>query len=103
MRLRADLGLILALSGHKGEAGRILASLVEEAKSNSVSLVQLGCIRYALGKEDEAFDSLRRALARRAIDLPEVRMAPELGRLHSDPRWLEIEATMGLPPIAGGS
>jgi adenylate cyclase len=103
MRLRADLGLILALSGHKGEAGRILASLVEEAKSNYVSLVQLGCIRYALGKEDEAFDSLRGALARKDIDLPEVRMTPGLGRLHSDPRWLEIEAAMGLPPIAGGN
>ncbi|HEV2226360.1 MAG TPA: hypothetical protein VGR56_06095 [Nitrososphaerales archaeon] len=94
---KADLGLILALSGNQQEANEILEDLARASKTSYVSTVKIACIQYALGMQKEAFSSLRRAYERKAIDLPEVRLIPELSQLLSDPRWLALEALMSLP------
>jgi hypothetical protein len=56
----------------------------------------MACILYGLGRKDEAFDNLETAYKRREIDLPDIRMIPEMSELRADPRWTSIENRMGL-------
>ena len=96
---KGDLAAILALSGQESEANSILEELIEASKKTYVSNVQLAAILYNLGRDSEAFDNLERAYERRAIDLPDVRVAVNYGKLRADPRWISIEKHMGLPPL----
>jgi Flp pilus assembly protein TadD len=93
---QADLALLLVLAGQKEEAGSILNHLKEASKSTYVSDVQMACILYSLGRHDEAFEHLEKAYARRSIDLPDIRLIPEMGELRADPRWISLETRMGL-------
>lgn len=92
----ADLALVLAANGEKDEASQILARLGEASKTAYVSLVQLACVRFALGDLEGAFKNLEEAFERRSIDLPEIRLLPEMSALRLDPRWISIETRMGL-------
>jgi len=93
---KASLCELLALCGEENEANQILTELIEASKTSYVSLVQMACIQYALGNLDEAFENLNQAFERKSIDLPEIRLMPEMERLRSDSRWLAIESRMGL-------
>jgi len=95
---RAGLAFILALSGAREEATSLLNTLQEQASTTYVSQIQVAATLDALGRRDEAFARLEEAYRRRAIDLVEVRLIPELASLREDPRWKSIEARMGLPP-----
>jgi len=96
--IRAGLAFILALSGAREEAVAVLNALEEEASTTYVSQIQVASILFALDRRDEAFARLEEAYRRRAIDLVEIRLVPELAPLREDPRWRSIEARMGLPP-----
>ncbi len=96
LAFKAELGLLLALAGEKEEASAILKSLQRSSKTAYVSNVQMACILYALGRKDEAFDNLESAFKRKEIDLPDIRLIPEMNGLRADPRWVSIETRMGL-------
>jgi TolB-like protein/Flp pilus assembly protein TadD len=93
---KADLAFLLALAGCSDEAESILSELKSISKKSYVSNVQMACIEYSLGRHDEAFEDIERAYQRRAIDLADIRMIPELDKLRADPRWISIETRMGL-------
>jgi adenylate cyclase len=101
--LQADLAFLLALVGHGQEAKSILDQLKELSKKTYVSGVQTACILYVLGKQDEAFEYLEQACERRAIDLPDIRLLPEMRQLCEDRRWISIENRMGLPHLNMGT
>jgi adenylate cyclase len=96
---KADLAAILALSGESEEAIAILNELEEASKNAYVSNVQKAALLFNLGRHDEAFENLEKAFERRAIDLPDIRVWPHVGKLLADPRWKSIEKRMGLPPM----
>jgi TolB-like protein/Flp pilus assembly protein TadD len=93
---KADLAVLLALAGQKEGANSLLNGLKEASKTTYVSNVQMACILYSLGRQDEAFDNLEKAYERRAIDLPDVRLMPYMSALRAEPRWISIESRMGL-------
>jgi tetratricopeptide (TPR) repeat protein len=94
--LKAGLAFLLALAGQRDEATSILKTLQLSSRTTYVSNVQMACILYGLGRKDEAFDNLETAYKRREIDLPDIRMIPEMSELRADPRWTSIENRMGL-------
>ena len=94
--LKAGLAFLLALAGQRDEATSILKTLQLSSRTTYVSNVQMACILYGLGRKDEAFDNLETAYKRREIDLPDIRMIPEISELRADPRWTSIENRMGL-------
>src|SRR5438093_1114359 len=94
--LKAGLAFLLALAGQRDEATSILKTLQLSSRTTYVSNVQMACILYGLGRRDEAFDNLETAYKRREIDLPDIRMIPEMSELRADPRWTSIENRMGL-------
>jgi tetratricopeptide (TPR) repeat protein len=96
---KADLASILALSGQSEEATTILNELEEASKNAYVSNVQKAALLFNLGRHDEAFENLEKAFERRAIDLPDIRLWPHVGKLLADPRWKSIEKRMGLPSM----
>ncbi len=94
---KADLAFLLALVGRKEEARTLLDELTEDSKHVYVSPVQRACIQFHLGNSDEAFASLETAFERRAIDLVDIRLVPEMSELRADTRWKSLENRMGLP------
>lgn len=96
---RGGLGVLLAASGHAEEAQTILAELKAGGEPLATSSVRTGCLLFLLGRTDEAFADLERAFDRKAIDIVDVRLVPELERLRNDARWRSIERRMGLEPI----
>jgi len=94
---KADLAFLLTLTGKKEEAGSILRELQTASKNSHVSNVALARILFCLGRRDEAFVSLEKAFKRKEIDLPDIRLIPEMVDLRADPRWAHIEKRMGLP------
>jgi hypothetical protein len=51
---------------------------------------------FRLGRSEEAFLKLEKAYRRRAIDLPDIRLIPEMADLRQDLRWVSIETRLGL-------
>jgi len=97
---QAALGWLLALVGQKEEAESILEALLETTSKVYLSQVRLACLLSALERDDEALAFLEEAYRARAIDLPDVRLIPQLDRLRADPRWRSIEQRMGLSPLS---
>jgi len=96
---RADLAIILARAGHRKEASAMLAELEEISRHSHVSPVQLAFLLESLGRRDDAYVKLESAYERRATDLANVRLVPELAELRADSRWRSIERRMGLPEL----
>jgi len=98
---KADLALLLAAAGRKQEAESMLDELKEVSKYAYVSNVQLACVQYALGRQDDAFENLEIAYKRRAIDLGDILMMPAMKELRRDSRWISIQSRMGLGGESG--
>ena len=96
LAFKAALAFLLAMVGQRDEASSILENLQHSSRTTYVSNVQLACILYSLGRKDEAFDNLETAYKRKEIDLPDIRLIPEMSELRADQRWASIEDRMGL-------
>jgi tetratricopeptide (TPR) repeat protein len=97
---KGELGRTLALTGNKTEASSALDELEKMSARVYVSDVQIAAIQYCLGKENEAFENLEKAFRRKSIDLPDVRLWSGMDNLRADPRWVSIEARMGLRNVS---
>jgi tetratricopeptide (TPR) repeat protein len=84
---RADIAQLLAVSGNASEAQRILDELLLQEKSAYVSSYDIAVIYTALGKPDEAFAWLDRAVEQRPFWLSLIKVDPRLGILRADPRF----------------
>ena len=94
-----QLGLaeILAHSGRKDEAQRILDDVLKEAGDGQVLPVSFGEVEFALGRWDEGFKWLEKGLAGRDVGLLYFGSTqdPHIEKYRSDPRWKEIDAKIG--------
>lgn len=95
---RGFLGYLYAVSGHQGEAQKLLAQLRNEAKSKPVSAYNIARIYTGLGEKEQAFSWLERAIAERDSNLtmPGLKPDVQLDTLRSDPRFQELLQRMHL-------
>jgi len=95
---RGFLGYVYALSGRRGEAQKLLAQLLDEAKSKPVSAYNIARIYSGLGEKEQAFSWLERAIAERDSNLtmPGLKPDVQLDTLRSDPRFQELLRRMHL-------
>jgi TolB-like protein len=90
---RLGLAFVYAEQGRRGESQRLLDEVGKEHPDFS-SAVATGYAR--LGKRDEAFEWLDRALRERDGGVLEVRVGPLFQPLRADPRWKPFLRRIGL-------
>ena len=56
----------------------------------------IGTVLFGLGKSDEAFEYMDRALEERSTGLFYFRNSPWLEKFRADPRWASLERRIGL-------
>mgnify|MGYP000719466051 CR=1 FL=1 len=99
---RSGLGYALAVAGQREEAEECLELLRErEKKDPDVSLeIDFMILHAGLGNFDEAFAHLENAFEQRLGSLIFVLANPGWGALVGDPRFDDLLARMGLPPMS---
>jgi TolB-like protein len=95
---RALQGVALALAGRKAEARAELQRLTDLARQQYVSAYDLASISAALGDADGAFAWLDHAVVERSSLLSTLRVDPVMDGLRADPRYLDFENKIGMPP-----
>jgi tetratricopeptide (TPR) repeat protein len=88
-------GIACVKLGRRGEALRIVADLLERAKQAYVSPVLLAGLYFALGEDDQGFESLDKAYDERDSRLLEIKVLPEFDCVRSDPRFKELLERVG--------
>src|SRR5215204_4481103 len=86
----ADLARILAESGKKGEARKILKKLEAASKEHYISPVNYAKIHQALGATEKVFANLEKGLEERAVRLPYLLIDPQFDAIRNDERFREL-------------
>jgi Tfp pilus assembly protein PilF len=94
---RATLGHIDARNGKIEQARTILSELIQAAKSDRASWLDVAGIYAGLGEKDHAFAALDLAFQRRDSRLTMLLNIETLEPLHSDPRFADLLRRVGLP------
>ena len=95
----ADLGLIYAIQGRRGEAKTILEKLRVQPPSEVSNYEFVMAKLYAgLGERDKAFDLLAKACEKHLARAIWMRVDPDLDPLRSDPRFDQILRRVHLLP-----
>jgi tetratricopeptide (TPR) repeat protein len=94
--MRAALGHAYALAGRRSDAERVLATLLETRRTAYVAAYTIALLVSALGRDDEAFQWLHRAVDERDNWLVYANVDPRLRNLRQDPRFVEILEGVGL-------
>ena len=96
----AYLGQAYARTGRQDEAQKILARLIEEAKSRYVSAYNFAVLLLALGEKDRAMGELERAYREGSgNDIFTIKIDPILDDLRGEPRF-EVLVQKIFPPAA---
>jgi len=96
-RLIALIGWVHARSGHRAEALGIARKLKASAESEPEVARELAAIYAALGDNEQAFFWLDKTYQLDRTELGELKCAPELQNLRSDPRFRDLLRRMNLP------
>jgi serine/threonine-protein kinase len=86
----ADLARVLAESGNRAEARRILKKLEAAAKEHYISPVNYAKIHQALGATEKVFESLEKGLDERAVRLPYLLIDPQFDPIREDAQFKEL-------------
>jgi adenylate cyclase len=97
---QAVLGWAYGSAGRRDGAGRILDELARGSAGGPVSPVWTALLELALGKQEEAFRMLEKALIVKDPDLLLFASLPWFKDYRLDPRWERIEARMGLSKLS---
>ncbi len=89
-------GVVLAMCGKPAEARHALDALEALRRHRYVAADGVAAILTALGRTDEAFGELSRAVEERAFTMPMALVEPMFVPLHQDPRWSELQRRMGV-------
>ncbi len=84
------------MGGKTDEAGRILSELESQLDERYVSPADIAMLHGHLGRIDQAFEWLHRAVEQRAPWLGFLRIDPIWDPLRSDPRFSAIEQSIGI-------
>ncbi len=91
------LGLLLAKSGKRYEAEKLLTELKQKATRNYVQGYTFAIIYIGLGDKTEALNWLEKHMEARSETANAYAVAPELDDLHSEPRFKAMLKRMNLP------
>jgi tetratricopeptide (TPR) repeat protein len=94
--LKAELGHAYAVSGQRKEALKILNELNDVAKQRYVSPYDMAILHIGLGDTDQAFAWLEKSFTERERWMLQLKVAPFLDPLRSDPRFAELVQRVGV-------
>ena len=92
------LAAALAKAGRMPEAADMLRDMQERQRKGETFWVPIAFTAVALGKPDLALQSLERAVIKRDAILYEYAFDPIFDPIRSDPRFVALWRSMGLPP-----
>jgi serine/threonine protein kinase/tetratricopeptide (TPR) repeat protein len=93
---RAQIGHVLAVSGKREEARRVLGELLEKSKTEPVSPWGIALIYTGLEDDQHAIDWLEKAYQARSFDLLYIKVDPRFDRLRLNPRFTQLLTQMRL-------
>jgi serine/threonine protein kinase/tetratricopeptide (TPR) repeat protein len=88
---------VYTTSGYPAAIKRIIELRLELAKRSYVDPARIGFLYAELNDKDQAFTWLEKAYSEKSDLLGFIKVAPELDRLHSDPRYVALLKKMNLP------
>jgi tetratricopeptide (TPR) repeat protein len=88
-----------AQGGSRGMLDAMLKTQQALHITGQESAYNLGRTYALLGRKQDALDELQSAAVRREADILRLRIDPTLSSLHGEPRFREILAQVGLPPL----
>jgi tetratricopeptide (TPR) repeat protein len=94
--LTAELGHAYAVAGRRDDALRIRRELDELSKRRHVSPFDMAILSIGLGETDQAFDWLEQSFAQRERWMLQLKVAPVLDPLRSDPRFADLVSRVGV-------
>ena len=95
---KGGLGHVLAISGKKNEAQRVLEELKQLSEQGYVSAPGIALVYAGLGEKDQAFAWLDKGYEERAFQMQWIRIEPRWDSLRADPRFQDLMRRMGFPP-----
>jgi len=97
--------LVAARSGRTEDASRMIGALIGRAHRGEVASYDVASVLATLGRKDEAFRWLERAIDRRETGVRDLQRDPFLRPLHADPRFPARVRRVGLPfrPVTSGA
>lgn len=93
--VQASLGYALAISGQKEKAEKILAGLMERAKTEYVPPLYFAYVNVGLDDREEGFKWLNTALDEKSTYFVNYMVDPKLDRFRTDPRYDELAKRIG--------
>jgi len=85
-----------AVAGHRDEARRTLAQLLQIAKRRYVPPVYIARVHAGLGDNAQALTLLNQAFQQRSDQLTGLRVDPAFDHLRADPRFVDLLRRIGL-------
>jgi serine/threonine protein kinase/tetratricopeptide (TPR) repeat protein len=98
IRTKATLGHAYALSGRRDDALKTIQELQNLSKNRYVSPYYFALVYVGLGDNEKAITWLQKALEERQSYLILMKVEPVFDSLHSDPKFIAIERSVGLEP-----
>ena len=92
----SQLGYALAKDGRRDEGLTIVAKLIEQAKHEYVSALDIATVFLGLDDREQAFFWLERAFEERSGWLIALNTMPRYDGVRSDPRFVDLVRRMGL-------
>jgi tetratricopeptide (TPR) repeat protein len=94
--LKAELGHAYAMAGQRDEALKIRKELEDLAQRRYVSPFDMAILNIGLGDKDQAFAWLEKSHTARERWMVQLKVAPVLDPLRSDPRFDDLVRRVGL-------
>jgi DNA-binding winged helix-turn-helix (wHTH) protein/Flp pilus assembly protein TadD len=100
--VRVSQARFLAVIGDREQALKILTELQEIRRRDYVDAFQVALLLDALGRREEAFKELERAIEEKSYTLLFLKVDPKADGLRRDPRFARIESKV-FPPISSAA
>jgi serine/threonine protein kinase/tetratricopeptide (TPR) repeat protein len=97
-RIFSSLGYVLAISGKKAEALKLLKEVQAKYERHEALGKDVAGIYAGLGDKDQVFIWLEKDFQARVGPLSRIRWEPPFESVRSDPRFADLLRRMGLPP-----
>jgi TolB-like protein/Flp pilus assembly protein TadD len=95
-RTLGALARLLAITGRRRQASKVLHDLEALAKERYVSPFEFACLHFSLGHVDESYESLSKAIDDRTFELLAIKADPRFESLGKHPRLAPLVAKVGV-------
>jgi len=97
LQATSTIGYVLAVSGRKPEARRILSDLISRSRQRYIPPVYVARVYFALGEMDQGFAWLEKAYSARDSQLEFLAGDPLYDPVRSEPRFQDLVRRVHLP------